>query len=155
MLGSAESWQYTLADYNVFSVTYCAGYSTPFTVANATDIVTLSGRVPVDGERFKLWNTGGALPAGFTASPNYYVIGTAGYACQFSLASGGGAELVTTDGTGTHFAGTIPDAFRQAILMLVTDMYENRNYQNESAFMLRENLTVTRLLWPYRVLENC
>lgn len=43
----------------------------------------------------------------------------------------------------------VPPAVNAAVLLLVADLYENREAQGAAA--LHENRTVERLLWPYRV----
>ena len=49
-------------------------------------------------------------------------------------------------------AANIPQALKAAILLLVGDMYENREASGQGA-MVVENPTVDRLLWPYRSME--
>lgn len=73
-----------------------------FTAANATDVFTSNGHGYANGTKVRVFNVGGALPAGLTAGTDYYVIGAAANTFQLSATLGGAAVNVTTDGTGTN-----------------------------------------------------
>lgn len=67
-----------------------------------------------------------------------------------ALAPVPGAIRVTYD-AGYGAASAVPETFRQAILLTLSDLYERRESQSE--IHLYENLTVCRLLWGVTVLE--
>jgi hypothetical protein len=46
------------------------------------------------------------------------------------------------------FPDTVPGAVRAATLLLVADLYENR--EASTVATLKENPAITRLLWPHR-----
>jgi len=76
-----------------------------FTAAT-TDICTATAHGFTTGDRVRLTNSGGALPAGLAASTDYYVIkltaDTFKLATSDALATAGTAVDVTGTGTGTH-----------------------------------------------------
>ena len=76
-----------------------------FTAAT-TDIVTATAHGYVTGDRVRLTNSGGALPAGLAAATDYYVIrltaDTFKLAASDALATAGTAVDITGTGTGTH-----------------------------------------------------
>ena len=79
------------------------------TVANATDIWTLSAHGFTTGERVRLTNSGGALPADASATTDYYVSVIDAntfklYTSAANAIAAGATGLldVSGDGTGTH-----------------------------------------------------
>lgn len=78
--------------------------SDTFTADASTDTITFATYTPTNGDRFYLYNSGGALPAGLNANTVYYAIGSASTSCQLSLTSGGSAVNITGAGTGTQTA---------------------------------------------------
>src|SRR4051812_17433130 len=80
------------------------------TVANATDIFTSTAHGFLVDQKLRFTNSGGALPAGLLANPDYWVIAAnlAANTFQVSTTKGGAALNVTTDGTGTTTAFPIP-----------------------------------------------
>lgn len=79
------------------------------TVANATDIWTLTAHGFVTGERVRLTNSGGALPANASATTDYYVSVIDAdtfklYTSQANAVAAGATGLldVSGDGTGTQ-----------------------------------------------------
>lgn len=81
------------------------------TVANATDIWTSTAHGMVAGQKVRLTNSGGALPAGFAANTDYFVIAAnlAANTFQLSATLGGAAVNATSDGIGTHTVNPVPD----------------------------------------------
>ena len=78
-----------------------------FTADAATDRLTLStGRKTfAEGQKVRVLNAGGALPAGLAAATDYYAlnVGVGGDAyLQLSTTRGGAAVNITGGGTGTH-----------------------------------------------------
>lgn len=58
-------------------------------------------------------------------------------------------NAVTVRFTCGYPAANVPESIRAAMLLLVGDLYENREGQSDRPF--HTNKTVERLLWPYRV----
>jgi hypothetical protein len=114
------------------TVTCVIGHMTPFTVANATNICTAKGRTFTDGDRVRVMNSGGALPAGLAKETDYYVRDVSGSTFKLAATSGGTAIDITDDGQGTHFASNPSAGFgdvegpRAAIKLLAAHWYENR-----------------------------
>lgn len=128
LLAYGKSWPIARYQPNAVLVTCVAGYATPFTVNAATDVVTFTGRAPVNNESFRVWNTGGALPGGLqaVASSLLYVVNASGQTCQLSLTQGGAAINITDSGSGWQFAGEIPRPILDELKLWVGDRYENR-----------------------------
>lgn len=124
-LSYAQVWPATRCIPNSVLINFQAGYALPFTAA-VDDTITFQGYTPTNGDRFRLSSTEGTFPGGLDGTTDYYVINASGSTCKFSTSSGGSAVNVTSTGSGTFFAGAVPQAAIQAILMLVGWMYENR-----------------------------
>lgn len=80
------------------------GAKTTASVATGTGVWTLpAGSVaPTAGQRVQMENAGGALPTGFSAGTQYFVVSPSGLTYKLA-ASEGGAPIVPTDtGTGVH-----------------------------------------------------
>lgn len=73
-----------------------------FTFNASTDTFTATGHGMPNGTKVELFNSGGALPAGFAVSTAYYVVGAAQNTFQLSLAVGGSAVNGTSAGSGTN-----------------------------------------------------
>lgn len=78
-----------------------------FTTTHGTETVNLASHGLLTGDGpFRLTNSGGALPAGYSAGTDYYVIktgaGTFKLAASRALAFIGTAVAISGDGTGTH-----------------------------------------------------
>lgn len=78
-----------------------------FTVANASDLATSAAHGHVTGAGpFRVFNTGGGLPAGLAAFTNYWLIVVSATTFKFATsranALAGTAIDLTTDGTGTQ-----------------------------------------------------
>ena len=150
------SWPSTRDVPDAVTVTYVAGYATPFTAASATDILTWSGATPVDDDIHVLSTSGGedsALPAGLAARTRYWVRDTTGVTCKLAASDGGAVVDVTDTGTSgnTHFIGTIPANIRQAMKLLIGHWYENREAVITGTIVMPMKLGVERLLWRSRV----
>lgn len=107
-------------------VTYKCGYAIPYTAVASTDVITMKGYTPVNGESFRLSNSGGDLPGGLLRYTDYYVIGASGSTCQLSLSAGGAAVDITSVGGGLHFLGEINPLAIQAIMLRVALNYVDR-----------------------------
>lgn len=151
VLGYSKSWpSETLRPGGAITVRYRAGHAIPFTAIAATDVVTAAGHPFVNGDAVRVWNTGGSLPGGLSASTDYYVISASGDTFKLSATSGGAAIDITSAGSGSHFLGEIPQTIIQGLLLLVGAWYENREATTDA--LLREvPLAVDSLLWLRRV----
>jgi uncharacterized phiE125 gp8 family phage protein len=130
------TWPVTRPETSAVTVTCVIGHMTPFTVANATNICTAKGRTFTDGDRIRVMNSGGALPAGLAKETDYYVRDVSGSTFKLAATSGGTAIDITDDGQGTHFASNPSAGFgdvegpRAAIKLLAAHWYENREGVN-------------------------
>ena len=123
-LAYSEVWPVTRPDYNAVTVRFVSGMAATFTAAT-TDILTFQGRSFTVGDRVRLLNSGGALPAGLSSLIDYFVI----TGDKLALTSGGSAVDVTGTGTGTHYIALSLDDFetmRHAIKLQLADLYFNR-----------------------------
>jgi hypothetical protein len=80
---------------------------TAFTTTHATEVINSTAHGLETGSGpIRLRNSGGALPAGFTADTDYWVIwassSTFKLATSYDNAIAGTAQAITGDGTGTH-----------------------------------------------------
>jgi len=151
-LAYGQTWPSLRGDPDGVRITYAAGYESEITFTNATELVSCAARTFTNGDIVRLRNSGGAFPtaSSFEANKDYYVVGVATNDFQLSLTSGGAAITFTSDGTGTSYVGEqmIPDDLRVAVLMVIADMYENREALGEAKLLV--NPTVERILWHYR-----
>ena len=134
------SWPSTRTQVNAVQITYTAGYATPFTVNTGSDVCTFLGRAPVANEVLRLRNSGGALPGGLSENIDYYAVNVSGLTCKLSLTSGGSAIDITSAGTGTHYAGEIPEAILDELKLWVGNAFENR----EAAVSHRPQILVSQ-----------
>jgi len=146
-----ESWPTTRDTPNAITYTYKAGYASVITVANATDVFTVSARTFTNGDDVQVWNTGGGVPAGMSAYTTYYVIGVSDNTFQLSETSGGSAINVTDDGTGTNFIGLLPRELKTAIMMLAAHWYEHREAYSEDRSLSEVPMAVDRILTHHRI----
>lgn len=81
------------------------------TIANATDIWTSTAHGMAVGQKVRLTNSGGALPAGFATHTDYFVIAgnLAANTFQLSATLGGASVNATDNGTGTHTINPVPN----------------------------------------------
>ena len=98
-------------------------------------------------------NTGGALPAPLDANGNYYVISSTADTFQLAQTAGGSAIDLTDTGTGTHFLGAVPTPIRQAMLVLIGHLYENRELTITGTMISYVPVSYEALLSPYQVLR--
>lgn len=81
------------------------------TIAFASDIWTSAAHGLLVGQKVRLTNSGGALPAGFLPNKDYFII-TSNFAANtfmLSVALGGATVDGTDNGTGTHTVNPVPD----------------------------------------------
>lgn len=126
-LAPDQDWPTVSGNYRYpVTIRFIAGYLSPFTCNATTDVLTSTGRVFRDGQRVKVWNVGGALPAGLTDTRSYWVVSASGQTLKLSTVPGGSAADITDTGTGLHYVGDVAPVIQQAILMLVSHWYQNR-----------------------------
>lgn len=115
---------------NNVKVVYVAGYVAKITAANATNTFTVYGRTFADADIVRLYNSGGALPAGVSANTDYHVRDVSGSTFKLAATAGGDAVAITDDGTGTNYIQPVdkelPLPIKQAIMLIVGHLYENR-----------------------------
>lgn len=107
-------------------VTAKCGYAIPFTAVASTDVLTWRGYTPVNGDVYRLSNSGGALPGGLSVDTDYYVVNASGSTSKLSLTAGGSAVDITDTGNGIHFLGEISPLAVQAIMLRVALNYVDR-----------------------------
>src|SRR5690606_3104987 len=93
-------------------IRYKAGYATPFTASTAKSTVVAFDHPYREGDRVRLWNSGGALPAPLKERTDYFVVNLNGNQFQVAESEGGAAVTITDTGAGTHFLGLIPENVR-------------------------------------------
>lgn len=109
------------------TVRFVAGYLSPITAVVATDVITSAGLAFNDTQRVRLWNVGGALPAGLSTGTDYYVRDASAQTFKVTTTpSTGSAVDITDTGTGLHYAGEFPDTIKMAIKHVVAHWYRNR-----------------------------
>ncbi len=113
------------------TVTFTAGYLANFTVSTSTNVLTVSGYTPVDGDSWRLSASGGDLPAGLESNTDYYVVSSSGQTCSLSLTAGGSAVDITDTGTGgLYFLGELPARLKQAVLVRAAmELTERESYK--------------------------
>jgi uncharacterized phiE125 gp8 family phage protein len=121
-------WPATRWQLGAVTITYNAGYATPFIVSNlGGSTFAAQGRTPLAGERWRLTNSGGKLPAGLATFTDYYVINPGeGATFQLSLTAGGAAVTVTDVGSGTSFLGEVPEGIKDRVKQVLGYAYTNR-----------------------------
>ena len=72
-----------------------------FTANSSTDVITITGALPANGDRFIL-ASGGTLPAPLVAGAYYYARDCSGNTCKLALTLGGAAIDLADTGSGTH-----------------------------------------------------
>lgn len=124
--GDGISYPTLKDEANVVRIEYVAGILTPFTTTNATNVIDIVAHNYSDGDVVTLSNSGGALPSGYSALTNYYVVNSTADTFQLSLTSGGSAVTISGDGTGNHYLGELPGDIKQAMLMILSKWYDCR-----------------------------
>ncbi|MEW6263390.1 MAG: phage tail protein [Thermodesulfobacteriota bacterium] len=100
--GSAVSMTTYEALFDLLGVWYGTDTGTTFTADYTTDTLSSAGHGLNDSDVLRVSNSGGALPAGLSASTKYYVINKTTDTYQLSTTLGGSAVNITDNGTGTH-----------------------------------------------------
>lgn len=140
------NWPSTQPVINAVTVTYWAGYATPFTVDAGTDTLTAVNHPYANGDRVSLYNSGGDLPTGLDGIETYYAVGVSGNTLQLSTTEGGSAVDITNTGSGTHYAGIVPQELRHALMLTAAHWYEHREPVVVGMSVADVPLSVTALL---------
>jgi uncharacterized phiE125 gp8 family phage protein len=153
-LGYNQQWPSDVRTVpNAVTVSYKAGYATPFTFNATTDVVTTAGRSFTDGAVVRVSVSGSnsaVLPTGLSANTDYYVINASGNTCKLSTSAGGSA-IDLSGGTGAFFIGEIPASVKTAMKLLVGHWYENRETVNIGNITSTLEFTVKALLGMNKV----
>lgn len=115
-----QVWPDTLGrSFETFNVQYTSGYSIPFVATvNSAVLTTLQPHGFVNGSVQRAWTTSdGVLPAGLVAETDYFVVGVTAFTFGLAATLAGSAIQVTSAGTGSQFAGAIPENFLRAVLV--------------------------------------
>lgn len=134
-LAYAQVWPNTLSRPHAVTIRFVAGVAVSITAVASSATLTPAGRAFVNGERVRLYNSGGGLPSGFSALTDYFVVNATSTNFQLSATVGGSAITAGSTGAGgTHFAvadQTKFETLRAAIKLLVADWYKNREATTE------------------------
>lgn len=79
------------------------------TAQNAANTLTKNGHGLLSGQKGRMTNSGGALPAPLVPGLDYWIVGATANTFQLALTVGGAAIDLTGDGTGTHTFNPVPD----------------------------------------------
>jgi uncharacterized phiE125 gp8 family phage protein len=125
-------WPIALPEIGAVTVTYDAGYASPFTVNTTNGQITVNGPVTWNvGDRVQFYGSGGEgykLPAPLDQDASYLIASAPGNGV-YTLSDQAGNAIAFTDagqGTGRAFIGVVPDGIRSWMLLRVGAMYENR-----------------------------
>lgn len=147
------SWPSIRNHLNSITVQYQSGYAVPFTAVAGTDVITAVDHPYANGDRIKLSNSGGELPAGLGVTGRYYAVNVSGNDLKLSTTLGGVPIDLTGAGTGTHYLGIVPESIRQAMLLMIGHWYENRESINIDGNATEIPMTSEMLLAPHRVVR--
>lgn len=107
-------------------VTFKCGYIIPFTANATTNVLTLQGYTPTNGETWRVSTSEGTLPEGLSANTDYYVVNASGSTCKLSATSGGSAIDITSAGAGMLFLGELDPKAAMALYLKVAMRFEDR-----------------------------
>lgn len=144
-----KSWPSARDKMAAVLVNFECGYLAKFTAVAATDLLTWVGRAPINGTTVVVSNSGGTLPAPFTADTNYTVLNASGQTSKLSLT--GAAVDITDAGSGTHFIGAIPTELLAAMKLIIGHLQEHREAIMEDGRLSAVPMAVDALLSPYRL----
>lgn len=145
-----QVWPSHRGTYNDITINFNAGYSASFTAAD-TDVCTCSSRTFANADKVRIYNSGGALPAGLSTDTDYYVRDISGSTFKlYTAATGGTAVNITDAGTGTHYIGCVPASIVAAMKLLIGHLYEHREMVSDIA-LNEVPFTVKHLLWMERL----
>ena len=133
---------------NIVRIQYHTGFATPCTFDATTNRVALLGRNPVEDEILRFSNSGGRLPSPLQTK-SYVADQVVSNTCF--VMDGVSAVDLQADGSGSHFVGTVPSTYVQAIKLLVGHWYENREASTDlRAVVTRIPYGYDDLIWAVR-----
>lgn len=112
---------------NPIKIRYWAGAIVPFTATASSNTINVPDHPFSDGDKVRLSFSGELLPTGLAVGTDYYVRDVTDSTFKLSLTSGGTVIDFTGDGNGNLFIGERPANIIIGMLLLITDLYENRN----------------------------
>lgn len=122
-----KSWPAYQADTPFpINIRFTSGCLSTYTVNPTTNVLTSTGRAFNTGERVRVSNLGGAVPAGLVVDTDYWTVATSGQTLQLSASPGGSAVDVTDAGSGLNQVGIVPNVVKQALLLLTSYWDQNR-----------------------------
>jgi len=117
-------WPIPLPQIGSVTITYLAGFATPFT-ASGSNIAVSVWKPLIVGAVLRLSNSGGALPAPLQVDTDY-TINTVVSPGVYTLALNGVAVTLTDSGSGTNFIGVVSESTRAWMLLRIGALYETR-----------------------------
>ena len=144
------SWPDTYDVPNAVWVNYTVGHLIPFTAAT-TDILTAAGHGFADTDVSQVQTLAGVLPAGLSASTNYYARDAAADTLKLSATSGGAAVDITDTGTAPNVLGHLPPDIVHALALLIAHWHANREALLVGTIQAEIEAGVESLLAPYRI----
>jgi len=146
-----EDWPDTRAVPAAVVVRFTCGFARPFTALASTGVCTAKGWTPVNGDRFRLWNSGGALAAGLSTLTDYYIVSASGSTFKLSLTSGGAAVSISANSVTYDFAGMIPGQILAGLKLILGDLSLYRENSISGAIIAEIPLAAKNLLRAERV----
>jgi uncharacterized phiE125 gp8 family phage protein len=146
-----EVWPHTQPKtFGAVTVDFIAGHTVPFTTDFASDVNALAAIAHPfeDDDVLQLWNLDGGLPAGLAVRTNYHVVNATADAFELAATQGGAPIMLTSDGTGAHFAGLIPGPIVSAMKLLIGHFDRNRE-ETAATLMHRIPFGIESLMLPY------
>jgi len=155
-------WPIPLPQIGSVKITFDAGYSTPISVNNTTNAITLSNwKALVIGDNVRFSNSGGVLPSPLQQKTDYYVQSIVSPGVYTLAASAGGALIDITDtGSGLNYLGQpnlngspgeLPDGIKSWMLLRCDSLYSYRGETVNTRGTFASLPYVDRLLDPYQV----
>ena len=129
VLDYESSWPDTvLGPNNPVHIRFKCGYLVPFTISGSTTTISDTDLFEV-GDKVRLSVSGGSLPAGLNEMTDYYITSSG-----LSLTSGG-TVVTASEGTGagTYFMGVLPNSTRVGMLLVISDVYEEKSNSTRSS----------------------
>lgn len=152
VLKANKSWPSdTLQAASGVVIRFKSGYAVPFTVNAEDDTVTARDHPYVDGDRVRLWNSGGSLPDGLSAQTDYFAAQVSGDDLKLSTEVGGDPIDITGSGSGLHFLGLLPQGVRSAMKLTLGSRFEHREDIVVGQSVAELPQPAQSLLWAKRV----
>lgn len=122
-----QAWPATRVQPDAVTITFRAGYARPFTANASSDMLTFYTTEPAELTNVFFSTTDADLPSPLAINTPYDTDALPGLTCNIREAGSVGNINITDAGTGTHFAGVIPESAIHAMLLLISFWYSTRN----------------------------